>query len=176
MEMSVGTIVTIVLLMTVLVLGLVLIRSIFSSGTSAIDSIDSAVQSEIQKLFAEEGKRLVVYPSSRQVSIEKKDKEPSGFAFSVKNLETDSKDFTYSVNVDPSFTISKCGSSFTAEKGNNWLLVDSGSFTLGGGNQMDLPELILLDIPETAPPCTIPYKLSIDGGDYAQTSIYVTIE
>ena len=36
--MSVGTIVTIVLLVTVLVLGLVLVRTIFSSGTDAVEN------------------------------------------------------------------------------------------------------------------------------------------
>ncbi len=174
MEMSVGTIVTIVLLMTVLVLGLVLIKSIFDTGTTAIDSIDDAVQGQIQKLFAEEGKKLVVYPVSKQITIEKKDKKPSGFAFSVKNLDTDSQDFTYSIEVDNNFDTSKCGSSFTTEKGNSWLLIDSGSFTLGGGDPMDSPALALLDIPETAPPCTIPYKLTIT--DYAQTTIFITIE
>ena len=44
MEMSVGTIVTIVLLMAVLVLGLVLVRTIFKNSTESIDSIDEQVK------------------------------------------------------------------------------------------------------------------------------------
>ena len=63
MEMSVGTIVTIVLLMSVLVLGLFLVQRVFSSGTGAIDSIDSQVQNEIQKLFSEEGRTIAIYNS-----------------------------------------------------------------------------------------------------------------
>ena len=48
MEMSVGTIVTIVLLMSVLVLGLVLITNIFSGATSSVKTIDDKVKSEIK--------------------------------------------------------------------------------------------------------------------------------
>ncbi|MEM3091480.1 MAG: hypothetical protein QXU39_02390, partial [Candidatus Pacearchaeota archaeon] len=50
MEMSVGTMVTIVLLMIVLVLGIFFIQKIFSAGTNAIETIDNQVQNEIQKL------------------------------------------------------------------------------------------------------------------------------
>jgi len=180
MEMSVGTIVTIVLLMTVLVLGLVLIRSIFKSGTTAIDSIDDAVQNEIQKLFEEEGKRIAVYPSSRQFTIEKTDEGNSGFAFSVKNIGLEENSFSYSIQVDPNFDIKKCGTTFNAERGNSWL-ISGTSQTIGSiapGNKMDLPEIVLLNIPEDAPPCTIPYLLEIKAGSesYASTKVFLTIE
>jgi hypothetical protein len=174
MEMSVGTIVTIVLLMTVLILGLVLVRSIFSASTSSIDQIDSKVQNEINKLFADEG-NLVIYPSDRQVSLKRED-DPRGFAFSVKNNDVETADFTYNLEVDSNFDEEKCGSTFSKEKGNDWLLVSSGSFTLGPGNSLDLPELVLFQIPETAPPCTIPYKLEINEGEYSSATVYVTIK
>src|SRR3989337_788975 len=84
MEMSVGTMVTIVLLMIVLVLGIFFIQKIFATGTNAIDTIDNQVQNEIQKLFAQEGKTIAVYPTSRDVILKKGD-DPRGFAFSIKN-------------------------------------------------------------------------------------------
>ena len=49
MQMSVGTIVTIVLLMTVLILGLVLTRTIFTSSIENINSIDDSIKEEINK-------------------------------------------------------------------------------------------------------------------------------
>jgi len=67
MEMSVGTIVTIVLLMSVLVLGLFLVQKIFNLGTGAVDAIDSQVQNEITKIFTEEGKSVAIYPSSGEI-------------------------------------------------------------------------------------------------------------
>ena len=51
--MSVGTIVTIVLLMAMLVLGLVLVRTIFTGSTENIKDIDRKVKDQITKLFAE---------------------------------------------------------------------------------------------------------------------------
>ena len=80
MEMSVGTIVTIVLLMSVLVLGIFLIQKIFKTGTSAIDIVDTQITDEMSKLFATEGKNLVIYPSSQQITLRKGD-DPKGFAF-----------------------------------------------------------------------------------------------
>lgn len=51
MEMSVGTIVTIVLLMSVLILGLVFIRKIMCSGIVIVDGIDKKVQGQLINLF-----------------------------------------------------------------------------------------------------------------------------
>ena len=177
MEMTIGTMVTIVLLVTVLILGLVLVRTIFRSGTDAISDIDSAVQDEIRKLFADEGKILVVYPSARQITIEKED-DPSGFAFSIRNNGVEERDFTYDVQADSNFDFSKCGSTFTESRANSWLLINSGSFPLGPGKDLELAELVLFNVPGTAPPCTIPYRLNIEsnGESYAGTSVFVTIK
>ena len=59
MEMSVGTIVTIVLLVSVLVLGVVLITQILASAKGAVDLTDQQLKGELEKLFSEE-KRLAI--------------------------------------------------------------------------------------------------------------------
>ncbi len=51
MEMSVGTIVTIVLLMSVLILGLVFIRKIMCSGISLTEDIDEKIRGQLINLF-----------------------------------------------------------------------------------------------------------------------------
>ncbi len=177
MEMSVGTMVTIVLLMIVLVLGIFFIQKIFRSGTSAIDNIDTSIQNEINKLFGEEGKLLVIYPTSRQITLKKGD-DPRGFAFSIKNDALDSKSFSYSIAADSGFDFTKCGSSFTAAQANSWLVIDSGSFTLAGSAYPELAELILFTIPKTAPECVIPYRIEVtrDGSSYVGASVFVTIK
>ena len=77
MQMSVGTIVTIVLLMTVLILGLVLVRTIFSGAIENIDSIDQSIKSEINKLFAEDDfRKIIIYPPTRVVTIKKGNEKP----------------------------------------------------------------------------------------------------
>lgn len=174
MEMSVGTIVTIVLLMAVLILGIFLVQKIFRSGSNAIDVIDNEVQSQIGKLFTVEGRNLAVYPTSRDITLRKGD-DPKGFAFSVKNNDVNDAQFIYSTSAAD---VSKCGSSFTVEEANSYLLGGSGNFNIGAGNSLDLPRLVRFVLPSTAPPCTISYTLDIqkDGSSYATADIFVTIK
>ena len=53
MEMSVGTIVTIVLLMAMLVLGLFFVKNIMCSGIILTNSVDEKVTNEVKGLFGE---------------------------------------------------------------------------------------------------------------------------
>ena len=179
MEMSVGTIVTIVLLMSVLVLGIFLVQKVFDSSTGAIDSIDNQVQSEISKLFADEDLALVVYPTSREITLKKGD-DPKGFAFSVKNRGIEPENFIYEIKAEPTYDFTgRCGSTFSESKANSFLLANSGSFSLGPGNSLGLPELVKFSIPEEAAPCTIPYRLQVFKGQnmpYDGAAIFVTIK
>jgi hypothetical protein len=59
-ELSIGTIVIIVLAMSMLILGMVLVRNIFSGANNAIDMTQDELEGEISKLFVED-KRTVVY-------------------------------------------------------------------------------------------------------------------
>ena len=174
MEMSVGTIVTIVLLMSVLILGIFLVQKIFGSATNAIDSIDDQVQSEIGKLFDREDKKIAVYPTSRQITLKKKD-DPKGFAFSVKNLGVESATFSYVVKA---IDVSSCGNAFTTDRADSYLLGGSSSFPLGPGNSLDDPILVMFNLPENAPPCSMIYQIEVerDGENYAVSSIFVTIK
>ncbi|MCW8966126.1 MAG: hypothetical protein OQK82_05510 [Candidatus Pacearchaeota archaeon] len=157
MEMSVGTIVTIVLLMTVLILGLVLVRSIFSSSTSAIDEIDSAVQNEITKLFSEDNsKKVVIYPSTREISLEKG--EDGGFGFSIKNIEEETKTFSYVVSVGEV----GCSGVSEAEAENFIGLGRTGSgITIPSGSQLEDAILVKFSVPESASLCDIRYNLDV---------------
>ena len=174
MEMSVGTIVTIVLLMSVLILGIFLVQKIFSSSTNAIDTIDNEVQNQITQLFSEEGKKIAVYPTSRELTLKKKD-GPKGFAFSVRNLGVEISEFSYNVEAKD---VSKCGSAFTKDDANDYLINGQGTFSLGPGDSMVEPELVKFDLGESAPPCTLTYYLEVYEGEtpYAGLSIFVTIK
>ena len=99
MEMSVGTIVTIVLLVSVLILGIFLVQKIFGSAKKVIDMTDAQVTSEINELFAEENK-LVIYPQTRSIKI--KQEEVEGVGLGIKNLlqgGTGEEIFSYEVVV-----------------------------------------------------------------------------
>ncbi len=173
-EMSMTTIVTIVLVVVTLVLALVLIRTIFTSGTGAIEQIDTAIQDQINKLFATEGTKLAIYPASRQISLTRGE-TPKGFAFSVKNNGVESADFSYSLTATDT---ASCGTTFTKETADAIVLGGSGTFSLGPGDKLDLPILILFNVPESAPPCTITYYIDIKkaGTTYSGTNIFVTLK
>lgn len=166
MEMSVGTMVTIVLLMLVLVLGIFFIQKIFRSGTNAIDIVDSQVQNQMQKLFADEDTKAVIYPTSRDITIKRGD-SPKGFAISIYNQGVEDAEFTYTTSATD---VSKCGSSMTEEKANNYLFGGSDTIQLAAGEKMegDAIPIIRFDVPESAPACTIIYKvvIEIDGRTY----------
>lgn len=60
LELSIGTIVIIVIGMSMLILGLVLVRTIFVGSTASIGELNEKVQNEIATLFADEGSDIVV--------------------------------------------------------------------------------------------------------------------
>jgi len=174
MEMSVGTLVTIVLLVGVLILGIYLIQKIFSGSSDAIDSINNEVVNQINDLFSNENSKISVAPPSREITLKKGD-TPKGFAFSVRNNDVESASFSYEVKADD---VSNCGSAMTKDKADSYLLAGTGTFSLGPGDQLPLPRLVKLDIPESAPPCTLIYNLNVESGNvpYATAQIFATIK
>ena len=72
LELSIGTIVVIVIGMSMLILGLVLVRTIFTGSTEAVDVLNEKVQGEIVSLFAAEGSDVVIkLGSDRVVKVKK---------------------------------------------------------------------------------------------------------
>lgn len=167
MEMSVGTIVTIVLLVSVLILGIVLIKNIFSSAKSVVDLTDQQLRSEINKLFSEDSK-ISIYPSTRLVEI--KQSAIDGVGIGIKNLLTGAsgnKKFSYTVAVSDPNLQSKCG--VNEQTANGWITT--------GAAEEDIPipsgdfstQKVLFEIPTGAPLCTIRYRVNVeaDGAAYA---------
>ena len=175
MELSIGTIVILVLAMVMLIGGIILVRTIFTSSTDAIGEIDKGVRDEITKAFSNSDKKLVIYPSARTIELKQKSKG-KGFAFSVRNMGVTDKDFTYKVYVDPQFDIQdKCR--ISASEAESWLDISSGSISVPRGSIMEYPELILFTIPDNAPPCTIKYNLDVSdaSGLYSSTTVHLVI-
>lgn len=178
MEMSMGTLVTIVLVVVALIMGLVLIRQIFQTGLGAVDQIDSALNDQINRLFTDEATRLVLYPSSGDVTLRKGD-SPKGFAFSVQNIYNEDLTFTYAVSSAMSEQDLKnsCGAGFSLEEAESYIMITESSFSLGNSATLDRSIAIRFNIPRSAPSCTITYKLEVssDKGPYSQAELYVTI-
>lgn len=170
MEMSIGTVVTIVLLVTVLVLGLVLVRTIFSGATENIEGIDQAVKNEINKLFSEDDTRkLVVFPPTRLITI-KKGEDNLGFGFSIRNVENTEGVFTYTITINDPNIRRNC--QISAVEAEAWIeLGAEGRITLPPGSAMVDPTFVRFSIPDSAPPCKVRYGLDVkkDGKQYSPT-------
>ena len=159
LEMSVGTIVTIVLLTLALILGVILTNTIFQGAKENINSIDQSVKTEINKLFAEDTSRMiVVYPPTMQVSIAKG--TPGGFGFSIRNVDQDDGTFSYNV------AASEIGSGCRLTKAEADRLIILGKSEDGieiiSGSSLDPPRLVRFSIPESTPLCNIRYGINIE--------------
>jgi len=168
MEMSVGTIVTIVLLVTVLILGVVLIKNIFSSAKGVVDLTDTQLRDEINKLFSEENK-VSIYPGTRFVEI-KQASSGDGVGLGIRNLLTgasSNKKFSYDVSVSDSNLEEKCGiNSQTAE---SWISTGEAEENIAIASGDFAMQRITFDIPIGSPLCTIRYRVNVqaDGASYA---------
>ena len=175
MEMSVGTMVTIVLLMIVLVLGIFFIQRIFSGGTEAIDQINKEMENQIQKLFgSDETKKVVMFPISQRISLKQGDRD-KGFGFFVRNRDSDTSSFTFDIRATDA---SNCPERITEEEATGYLLGRSGEINnLESGDTYQ--RLVTFIIPDTAPLCTINYELEVkraNGGRYDGLNFFLTIK
>jgi hypothetical protein len=172
MEMSVGTIVTIVLLMSVLVLGIFLVQRIFKSASGAVDLTDDQLKNEINKLFGDD-KELVIYPSSGLVEI--KQEETDGVGIGIKNLVmgvSGDLNFKYEVVIGSE---NKCGVDNDAIL--DWIAVgksESGIPLASGGSAS---QKILFQIPTGAPLCVINFRVNVNvdkgnGYEYYDTKAF----
>jgi hypothetical protein len=85
-ELSIGTIVIIVLAMTMLILGLVLVRNVFSFGTDSVTSLSEKVKGEINNLFTKEGKNIAIVLGSNKLAKIEQGTKDFGIAIGAKRV------------------------------------------------------------------------------------------
>lgn len=157
MELSIGTIVVIVLAMAMLILGIVLVQRIFKSATGAVDLTDEQLKNEINKLFGDEDE-LVIYPSSGFIEIKQEDTD--GVGIGIQNLVTGvsgTQKFKYEVVVRD---LGNCG--LDEDEILDWIVI--------GKSESDIPiasggfasQKILFQIPTGAPLCVVGFRVNVD--------------
>ena len=154
MEMSVGTIVTIVLLMSALVLGLILTKTIFNTSKSAMDLTEQQLTNEIGKAFGSDEAKLAIYPKSGRLTIKQEQEEAIGLG--IRNLLTGTsgaQKFSYEVKVAQS----TCGN----ENVLSWIKIGSKEedISISVGDYYDTK--IYFEIPTGSPLCTVSYNIEI---------------
>ncbi len=175
MEMSVGTIVTIVLLMSALVLGLVLTRNIFTSTTDNVDTIDDQLKDEIQNLFGSGGKKLVVGLGGESTATVKQGTENFGvpFAFAPDKPQVwgvNRNGCKYSISLAPTTSNKACTK-------NGWTRPLDDIYP--GVTNVDFRDvedgigyaLIQVDVPLEISPCTQTFTILVKcEGDVSETT------
>jgi hypothetical protein len=173
MEMSVGTIVTIVLLVTLLILGIVLIKNIFTSAKGVVDLTDEQLRNEVNKLFSEDSK-ISIYPGTRMLEI--KQESTDGVGFGIKNLQegvSGENTFSYAVSASD---VSDCG--VTKEVAEDWITVGQAEEDLAIPVGDAIVRKVLFRIPVGAPLCTARFKVEVKVGatNYASDFFDLTIK
>ena len=157
-----STIVILVLAMSMLILGLVLVRTIFTGAKYNVDTMNEKVKGEIGKLFVEET-RAVLYLSNRMAEINQGDSFGAGFG--IQNT-VKTQEFSWKVEVADSKIKDKCG--ISAEEAANWITAGGdGKVNLASGQKYT--DVIRFTIPEGAvtdvSTCVIRFRLVITQAD-----------
>jgi hypothetical protein len=173
-EMAIGTIVVIVIAMSMLILGLVLVKTIFTGAKYNVDQLNKNVEGEINKLFNEKGGKTYIYLPNNQVDIKKG--SSYGVAFGIKNNaqgEVAASTFNYNIQA----TSVQEGCQLTVTQATAYAILGrSGNLQLSPGIDPAY-RLVKIQPPSSAPLCEIQYDLTItkNGQPYDSTFFIVKI-
>lgn len=174
-ELSIGTIVIIVLAMSMLILGLTLVRTIFTGATYNVNELNKNVQSEINKLFNEKsGVKTIIYLPNNQADVKKG--TSYGIAFGIKNTvegEANAGKFSYQVRASSIQT----GCKLSLQQADSYAILGvSGTINILPGSEPQY-RIVKVQPTETAPLCEISYDLIVtkDGQPYDTNFFIVKI-
>ena len=159
MELSISTIVIIVLAMSMLIFGMILLKNIFGGAIEVVDMTDTQVKNQIKKLFGEDEK-LVVYPDSRR--IDARQGEVADFGIGIQNLlkgtQANDATFSYEVSVADDDLQKKCG--INENEVHSWISTGrtQGRIGIAPGDFYD--GRVSIEVPEGSNFCT--FRLSVD--------------
>lgn len=175
-ELSISTIVIVVLAMSMLILGLVLIKTIFSGSVSVAEMTNDQLKNQVSQLFGED-KKLVIYPDSRQIEVEQG--QVNGFGIGIKNLKSGKAAgdmFSYEVIVSDPEVRNKCGVSETEILS----LITTGrtesNIPLASGESTTTK--VLFDTQTGDPLCTVRFRINVklNNENYASDIMDVTFK
>src|SRR3989344_6675548 len=158
MELSIGTIVIIVLSMSMLIFGMILLKNIFTGATDITDMTNEQLKLQVSQLFGDD-RKLVVYPDTRHIDV--KQGEVSGFGIGVKNLLSGTQEgkFSYEVIVSDPDIRNKCG--FSERDAEGWISTGRSETGIGLAPGDVFSGKVLLTIPAGTNFCTFRYRVNV---------------
>lgn len=145
-EMSMQTIIVVVIGITLLTLGLRFVYTTFSGITQQQKSVDEATKKQLRELFGESEDPVALVTNS--ISI--KQGESEDFAIGFRNIGTTEGNFKYKIVIE---------SAPGDLKSVDWMPDggDLGTLEVGG----DADELLSLDVPDNAVPGSYRFKIQL---------------
>jgi hypothetical protein len=175
-ELSISTIVIIVLAMSMLIMGVILIKNIFAGATTSVDATNAGVKDQINQLFNNNNQKVVVALPNGQVEIKKGASET--VSFGIRNTDTGvagAEAFTYTVSA--SSVQSTCASALSMSQASQFVTLGaSGSVSLVPGNDPAYKNIVIQPT-STAPLCMVQYDINVlkSGQPYATEQFIVNI-
>ena len=174
LELSIGTIVVIVIGMSMLILGLVLVRTIFTGSTEAVDVLNEKVQGEIVSLFAAEGSDVVIKLGSDRV-VKVKKGEYTNVGIGARKADgstiTSRQDLTYKVSYDDDNYEGSCNNP------RNMFVKDPNVMRyFDSANPNAVFAAIQIKIPDTEKVCTLKTYVEVrerDDDTYVGTEYFI---
>lgn len=178
-ELSIGTVVIIVLAMTMLILGLVLVRNIFKGATDSVDTLNDKVKTEITNIFAEGGSKIAIRLGADKIAKVESGTDGFGIAVGAQTRDgsaVDNTNLKYYLEYTNDLSHGDCNGieildhSFTARRSGTYQFED----TSGENGYVRL----VFNIEEGAPECTQRIKIytrDTDTDDIASASFRVQI-
>jgi hypothetical protein len=165
-QLSIGTVVVIVIAMAMLILGLVLVRNIFSGATESVNILNDKVKSEITALFADEQADVIVKLGSDKLAKVKPDSGPFGIGIGARTLDGSATDRTrlqYKITVE-SPTLENCAKRLGVKGTENLFVTPVNTFIpfdeYQGANSF---AIVQVDIPKGTQICS--QKVLVDVRD-----------
>ena len=156
MELSIGTIVIIVLAMSMLILGMVLVKTIFSGAQNVVEMNNNQLEKEMASIYGQD-LAVAIYPNVDIMEIEPG--EASAFAIRIRNLlsgDTTEGKFSYETKVD---SFEKCN--FDEADIYDWMSGESGK-DIGIAPTGESIEKVLLDFPDGVSLCKFRVRVSVN--------------
>ena len=167
-ELSISTIVIVVLAVSMLILGLVLVKTIFTGAKKVADMSNDQLTNQISTLFGD-AQGVVVYPNSKRVDIVQGTVD--GFGIGIKNLNQGSSSgtkFSYEVIVSDPDVQKKCGTTdaailalITTGRAEKDIALASGGVTVGK---------VLFTTGVGDPQCTVRFRINVNANNQAYGS------
>jgi hypothetical protein len=172
-ELSIGTMVIIVLAILMLVLGVVLIRNIFTGATESVDILEDKVKGEITGLFSNEQADIVVKAGADRTVKIRPGSGPFGVPIGARTpdgSQTNRERLRYSLSLD-SPSRNNCASTLGVKTTENLFVTPMNSFRAFDEFQgSNVFAIVQIEVPEGTSTCS--QKVFIDVRD-TQTNIDV---